>query len=153
MLLDTLILFAQEEGQKGSGGIFSSPLLPLMLIFVIFYFLIILPNQRRQKKQQQDLFKSLKKNDKVVTAGGIIGIIANVSESDDEVTLKLDEGKMKILKSSISRIINPTQQQGQESAIKGKGKETESKKADTNIQAKDSAAKDKEQEPETRIKG
>ena len=77
-------------------------LLPVVLIFVVFYFLLIRP----QKKSQDDhrkMIASLKKNDEVVTSGGIHGTIANVK--DHTVTLKVDDNvKIEVQKSSIGTV-------------------------------------------------
>ena len=76
--------------------------LPIILIFVVFYFLLIRP----QKKAQEELKKmiaSLKKNDEVVTTGGIHGTIANVK--DTTLTLKVDDNvKIEVQKSSIASV-------------------------------------------------
>ncbi|MFA5147046.1 MAG: preprotein translocase subunit YajC [Candidatus Omnitrophota bacterium] len=81
----------------------QSPLfnmLPIILIFIIFYFLLIRP----QKKAQDDhkkMVASLKKNDEVITSGGIHGTIVNVK--DHSVVLKVDDNvKIEVQKSSIS---------------------------------------------------
>lgn len=74
---------------------------PLVLLIVIFYFLLIRPQQKRQKQQDQ-MIQNLKKGDRVITAGGIIGRIAGLQ--DDYVVLKTDESdrKMEVLKSAIT---------------------------------------------------
>jgi preprotein translocase subunit YajC len=122
VLLLALTVLAQENGappEGGAGGPPSwSPLILMTLILVVFYFTMILPTQRREKKQRELLYSSLKKNDKVLTQAGIIGIVLNMSDKDDEVTLKLDEGKMKVLRSSIIKIFD-----GSESAQEA-GKKT-----------------------------
>lgn len=61
-------------------------LLPLLFIIAIFYFLLIRPQQQRQKTQQE-LWRSLKKGDRVVTIGGIHGVVAQVDE--DEVVVEV----------------------------------------------------------------
>ena len=108
MLFSLLVLFADAEAAPNKGEPIGAPgwtsLVPIILIFGVFYFLIILPSQRKEKKQRESLFSALKKNDEVVTAGGIIGVVQNIK--DDEVTIKIDENaKMRVLKSSITRII------------------------------------------------
>ena len=113
MLFAQLVLFAQDaveavkDGAAKGGGEGPPPwnMLPLLiLLFAALYFIVILPSQRKEKKQRAALFSALKKNDEVVTAGGIIGIVQMVK--DDEVTLKIDDNaKMRVLKSSITRII------------------------------------------------
>ena len=64
------------------------PVLPLIVIFCIFYFLVIRPQKQEQKKQN-DMRTNLKKNDKVVTAGGIHGTVVLVKEKT--VVVRVDE--------------------------------------------------------------
>ncbi len=63
-------------------------LVPMVLIFGIFYFLVIMPEKKKQK-DHQEMIKNLKKNDEVVTSGGIHGIVVNLKETS--VVLRLDE--------------------------------------------------------------
>ena len=81
--------------------ILSSPLVPLTLMAFVMYFLLIRP----QKKEQQTLAtmqKNLKKNDDVVTYGGIHGTVVNVKE--ETVTLRADENvRLEVDKSAIAR--------------------------------------------------
>ncbi len=75
-------------------------LLPILLIFVIFYFLLIRP-QKKQQDAHRKMIAGLKKNDEVITAGGIHGTIMNVK--DHTVTLKVDDNvKVEVQKNSIS---------------------------------------------------
>lgn len=77
-------------------------LLPLIFIFVIFYFLLIRPQQKKQKEHQA-MIANLKKNDEVVTSGGIHGTIVNVKEAS--FVLRVDENvKIEIDKNSVSYI-------------------------------------------------
>src|SRR5688572_14942299 len=106
MLFSLLMLFAEDppKGDVAPGPPGWMSLMPIILIFGVFYFLIILPAQRKERNQREALFSALKKNDEVVTAGGIIGIVQNIK--DDEVLIKIDDNaKMRVLKSSITRII------------------------------------------------
>jgi len=81
----------------------ASPLLnlmPIILIFVVFYFLLIRP-QKKTQDEHKKMIASLKKNDEVITAGGIHGTITNVK--DHTVTLKVDDNvKIEVQKSGIS---------------------------------------------------
>lgn len=73
---------------------------PLIFIFFVFYFLIIRPQQKKQK-EHREMIKNLKKNDEVVTNGGIHGTIVNVKEKT--FILRLDENlKIEIDKGSIT---------------------------------------------------
>ena len=109
MLFSLLVLLADDVVQNGAqkevGG--QPPwatMVPIVPMFAALYFLLILPAQRKERKQREAIFAALKKNDEVVTASGIIGIVQLIK--DDEVTLKIDDNaKMRILKSSIARII------------------------------------------------
>lgn len=75
--------------------------LPLILMFVVFYFLLIRPQQKRQKELSQ-MISDLKKGDRVITSGGLIGTIVGIQ--DDYVVMKAGEGeaKLEVLKSAIT---------------------------------------------------
>ncbi|MBN2097455.1 MAG: preprotein translocase subunit YajC [Candidatus Omnitrophica bacterium] len=94
-----------QSPQAVPGQPAPSPLagmLPIFLIFAIFYFLLIRPQQKQQKKHQE-LLSQLKKNDEVVTNGGIHGTIVNVD--DATVTLRVDDNtRIKFQKNTISYI-------------------------------------------------
>ncbi len=62
--------------------------MPFILIFVVFWFLLIRP-QRKQQKERERMLSNLKKNDHVLTSGGIYGIVDRIK--DNEVILKIDE--------------------------------------------------------------
>ena len=73
----------------------------------LFYFLLIRP-QGREKANRQNLLDSLKKNDRVVTVGGIFGVVTNIQRDSDEVTIKVDEAtntKLRVTRSSIARVL------------------------------------------------
>lgn len=85
---------------QGPGALAS--LLPFIIIFVIFYFLMIRPQQKRQTELSK-MIGGLKKGDKVVTAGGMIGVVTSIQT--DYVVLKVGDNeatKIEVLKSSIS---------------------------------------------------
>jgi preprotein translocase subunit YajC len=87
-------------GEGGAGGL--AGFLPLIIIFVIFYFLLIRPQQKKQKDHQA-MIGSLKKGDKVVTTGGIYGLIEQVGEKT--ITLKISENvKVKFGKGYIASV-------------------------------------------------
>lgn len=71
--------------QQVAPNVFAQ-LLPLIFIVAIFYFLLIRPQQQRQRSQQE-LWRGLKKGDRVVTVGGIHGVVTQVDE--DEVVLEV----------------------------------------------------------------
>ncbi len=97
-----LLAMAPPQGGSG-GGDFMTTILMFAVIIAIFYFMILRPQQKKQKERQK-LLESIKKGDKVVTAGGIHGTIVGVE--DKTVLLQItDTVKVKVERSSIS-IIN-----------------------------------------------
>jgi len=80
-------------------------LLPFILMFVVMYFLILRP-QKRKEKARKALLSRVKKNDRVVTAGGIHGLITSVREN--EVILRVDDAKdvkIKVDRSAIATVL------------------------------------------------
>lgn len=85
-----------QTGQAGAMQMFF----PLVIFVVIFYFFIIRPQKKRQKKHDE-LLGSLTRGDRVVTAGGFIGIVREVK--DDSLILEIADGvKVRVLKGSVS---------------------------------------------------
>lgn len=85
---------------SGAAGFLG--LVPFVLIFVLFYVMMILPQQRQKKKHQQ-MLDALKKGDRVVTTGGMIGAVTNIH--NDLVTLQVAENvKVKILRGAVSSL-------------------------------------------------
>ena len=102
-LLITLLVFIggcvpPEEGAEGEFN--WTIIIFLVLIFGMFYFIMIRPQRRRQKEHQQ-LIEELKRGDRVITAGGIFGVIETVSE--DSVIIKVESGAtMRVAKNSVA---------------------------------------------------
>ena len=93
----------------GGGGMFDGMgiFLPAMLVVMVLYFMLMLPQQ--QKKDQakvSEMLDGLKKNDEIVTAGGIRGTVVNIQDGEF-LTIRIDEKtntKMQILKKSIIKV-------------------------------------------------
>jgi preprotein translocase subunit YajC len=94
---------------QGLGGMFDSSnamiqFLPLVLIFVVFYFLLIRPQQKKQK-DHRTMLDALRRGDRVVTGGGIIGTVNRVA-SADEVIVDIAEGvRVRVLRSTITSVL------------------------------------------------
>jgi preprotein translocase subunit YajC len=82
--------------------------LPVVLIGAIFYFLVFLPMQR-QKKQQADMLARLEAGSEVVTTGGIVGTVVNISGDLLVIRVKPDNVKLQIARSAISGTIGAGQ--------------------------------------------
>ncbi|KKO20210.1 MAG: preprotein translocase subunit YajC [Candidatus Brocadia sp.] len=85
-----MFFLLQAAGKQSSPGGMLSMLLPFILMFVVMYFLILRP-QKRKEKERKALLARVKKNDRVVTAGGIHGLVTSVREH--EVILRIDDAK------------------------------------------------------------
>lgn len=101
---------AQAGGAAGKAPEvpFFVQYLPLIAIAAAAYLLLFRPERERMRKQQ-DMLTALKKNDRVVTSGGIYGTVANVEREADRVSLKVDDAanvKITVTLSSIARVLD-----------------------------------------------
>ena len=95
---------AWAQGAGAGGSDFLVQLFPLVLIFIVFYFLLIRPQQTKMK-QQKEMLAGVKRGDRVVTGGGIIGLVTKVI-GDNELQVELAEGvRVRIIKQTITDII------------------------------------------------
>jgi preprotein translocase subunit YajC len=100
--------FAQSAGAAG-GGEAMIQFLPLILIFVVFYFLLIRPQQKRAKDHQETL-KAIRRGDRIVTAGGIIGTVIKVGSPDEEVQVEIAENvRVRVVRSTVSSVLARTE--------------------------------------------
>ncbi len=90
-----------QQGEGGKGGL-GGMLIPLILMFAVFYFLLIRPQQKRQKEHQK-LVSELQKGDRVITTGGIHGIISNVKEKTISVKVA-DNVKLEINRANVTAV-------------------------------------------------
>ena len=93
------------SGGGGQGGGFGA-FMPLILMFAIFYFLLIRPQQKKAK-QHRELLSALKKGDRVVSSGGLHGIVTGLT--DDVVTMEIaPKIRVKVSRGSISGVTSKT---------------------------------------------
>ena len=102
--MQTFLIFFQS----GLGGL--AQLLPIFLIIAVFYFLLIRPQQRRQR-QLQETISSLKIGDRVITTGGIIGVITTVRDTSF-IIRSADKSILEIARSAIADIDHEGKQAG-----------------------------------------
>jgi preprotein translocase subunit YajC len=92
-------------GAGGQGGGFGA-FVPLILMFAIFYFLLIRPQQKKAKQHKQ-LLAALKKGDRVVSSGGLHGVVTGLT--DDIVTMEIaPKVRVKVSRGSISGVATKT---------------------------------------------
>jgi len=103
LVLSAMIAGSAHAAEQAQPGIIGS-LAPLIIIMLIFYFLLIRPQQKRLKEHKK-LVEELKKGDKVITGGGIVGTVAEVK--DDLLRVEIAEGvKVKVKRDSITGLAN-----------------------------------------------
>lgn len=97
------LAYAMGTGGEGGQGSSFSAFIPLILMFGIFYFLLIRPQQRKAKLQRE-MISSLKKGDKVVSSGGLHGVITGLT--DDVVTMEIaPKIRVKVSRGSVAGAI------------------------------------------------
>lgn len=104
-ILNILLLQADGGAEDSAGNVFADPTFLLMLggMFLIFYFFMIRPQQKKEKEKR--LFReSMKKGDKVMSIGGIHGVVNTIDE--DSILLEVDNKgtKIRFRKSAITPI-------------------------------------------------
>ena len=101
-------LLAQAAAEP--GGLFGGalgPLVPFLIIGMMFYLLLIRP-ERRKRQELDQMLDNLKKDDHIITSGGIWGGVLNSSKGDEYVTIRVDEEKgtkLRILRSAVLRVL------------------------------------------------
>jgi preprotein translocase subunit YajC len=107
--LDSLfgsIAYAQTAAVPGGASSPWASLVPIVLMIAIFYFLLIRPSQKKEKDRKK-MIDALQKGDKVLTAGGMYGVVVNIKPEENIVVLKIGEGaKVEFAKSAISAKIS-----------------------------------------------
>jgi preprotein translocase subunit YajC len=102
--LESILLLAEEAppAKNAAQGNLGELLFPIVALMFLWYFVLIRP-QRKDKAKREDLLNAIKKNDQVVSIGGIIGTVVNLSE--DEITIRVDDNtRIKMLRSSIQTV-------------------------------------------------
>jgi preprotein translocase subunit YajC len=103
--------YAQSADGGVLGALGSSPLgqfLPLILIFVLFYFLMIRPQQEQAKKLRAQI-AAVKRGDKVLTAGGIVGLVTKSREGSGEVEVEIAPNvRVTVMRDTLTNVLNAT---------------------------------------------
>lgn len=100
MTPETLFLFA-PAGQGGGG--LSIFFIQMLAIVAIFYFLIIRPKVQQEKKHRERLAQ-IRKNDRVLTVGGIVGDVVHIK--DDLITIKSGESRIVVQRDRVAEILS-----------------------------------------------
>ncbi len=99
--------YAQAAG-GAAGGLLNGLLVPMVLVFAIMYFFMIRPQQKKLKEHQA-MLDALRRGDKVVTQGGLVGKVTKVKD-DGEVEVEIAPGvKVHVVRSSIAAVVSKTE--------------------------------------------
>jgi preprotein translocase subunit YajC len=121
---------AAGSAEQGGGSVFAT-FVPFLLIIAIFYLLIIRP-QNKKRKETEAMLKSLKKGDKIVTIGGLYGVVTKVKDST--VVIKVDNNvELEFLRSAVSSVREaaPVKEE-KEKEIEDKAEEVEEESGEDN---------------------
>jgi preprotein translocase subunit YajC len=112
--LTTLRLLAESTQPSGNP---LMQLLPMILVIVVVFYFVVFRPQRKQTSDRKQMLESLRKGDKVLTIGGMIGTIVNIK--DNEITVKVDEStntRITFVRSAIDRLLSTRESGKQEAA-------------------------------------
>jgi preprotein translocase subunit YajC len=114
--LSAILALAPRPTAEGAKANPTGDMLRMAGTFVIFglifYFILIRPQQKRAK-QQAEMLKSIKRGDKVVTSGGVLGLVVTVK--DKSVVIRSEDAKMEITKSAVAEIVERSADSSSES--------------------------------------
>jgi len=97
-----VILAMGPTSQDGGTVNPLAQLVPLILLMVVFYFVLIRPQQKKAK-QHSEMLKTVKAGDKIVTSGGIVGVVISVKEKGG-ITIRSADAKLEITRAAIAEI-------------------------------------------------
>lgn len=100
--------YAQTAGAAPGGADLFIQFAPLVLIFVVFYFMLIRPQQKKMKEHKA-MLEGIRRGDKIVTGGGILGSVVRVG-SDDELVVEIAENvRIRCLRSTVSLVVTKSE--------------------------------------------
>jgi preprotein translocase subunit YajC len=99
---------AHAQAAGGVGGFDFTSLLPLILIFAVFYFFLIRPQQKKAQ-QLREVLSSLRRGDRILTNGGLIGVIVKIV-SEQELQVEIAEGvRVRVARAMVADVLSKTE--------------------------------------------
>ena len=133
--------WAQGAGGGGLDGL--GGLLPLVLIFVVFYFLLIRPQQKKAK-EHREVLANLRRGDRIVTNGGLLGTITRVP-NDTELMVEIADGvKVRVLRGMVAESLSKSEPAPAKSKDKGKDSDQDDSDYDEDGPDRDQAEREAE---------
>ncbi len=112
--------YAQTAAPAAGGADMIVQFLPLILIFVVFYFLLIRPQQKKMK-DHKGMLEAIRRGDRVVTGGGIIGTVTKVGP-EDELQVEIAENvRVRVVRSTVNLVLAKTEPAGKSGTGGGTG--------------------------------
>jgi len=114
--------FAQAAGAAPSMNFMQ--FVPLVLIFVVFYFLLIRPQQKKMKEHRA-MLEAVRRGDRIVTNGGIVGLVTKAAPDDRELTVEIAENvRVKVMRDMISSVLSKTEPVSDKAETKAEDKKS-----------------------------
>ncbi|MFW7266488.1 preprotein translocase subunit YajC [Gluconacetobacter sp. Hr-1-5] len=109
---DFLVTPAYAQSAGGEGGLLSAgglmSILPYVAMFAIFYFLLIRPQQQKQKQLRAQL-AAIRRGDRVLTAGGIIGVVQKVRDDSNEIEVEIAPNvRVTVVRETLTSVVTST---------------------------------------------
>lgn len=98
------VMFAQDPQPQQQMPFWANPMF-LLAMLVLFWVVIILPMSRRQKKEQAQMLSSIARGARVVTNAGIVGEVVTAKEGDEEIVIRSEDTKLRILRSAVVKVL------------------------------------------------
>lgn len=121
-LSDFLVTPAYAQSAGGEGGLLSAgglmSILPYVAMFAIFYFLLIRPQQQKQKQLRAQL-AAIRRGDRVLTAGGIIGVVQKVRDDSNEIEVEIAPNvRVTVVRETLTSVVTSTAKPANDAAPK-----------------------------------
>ena len=100
--------FLAQEATEEKVPFFANPLFLMVIIFALMWFMFIRP-QRKQEQARRGMIASLKKNDRILMNGGLYGVVTNVKDNEDEITIRIDEKsdvKVRVSRNMVATVVS-----------------------------------------------
>ena len=103
------MLISPAYAQTAAEPNLLSAFLPIILIFVVFYFLLIRPQNKRMKEHKA-MLAAVRRGDKIVTNGGLVGLVTKVHEQENQLQVEIAEGvRVRVQRDMISNVLSKTE--------------------------------------------
>ncbi len=99
-----------DGAAPAGGGLFGGGIMSFapIILLALFFLVVMLPAQRRRKREEAARMASMKPGAKVVLNSGIVGKIVTIKDGEDEIVIKSDDTKLRVLRSAVASVVDET---------------------------------------------